>query len=174
MCEIINLVKEKGNICMNYQLETKPRFKVIGYLERFQTTNNQENFGEISRMWEMLKPNQMTTLFSYSDSAIGGLLGVSDENEHENFNYLIGTSSQIEEIENLTVIDFPEADWLLFSCEGSIPNAMMHLKGKVLKEYLPTSIFEQLKLPRIEVYPQGDMTSDVYHSELWIPVKKRE
>lgn len=159
---------------MNYQLETKPKFKVIGYLERFQTINNQENFGGISAMWRNLKPDQMTTLFSYSDGTIGGLLGVSDENQQVNFSYLIGTSSQVEEAGNLTIIDFPEADWLLFSCEGAIPDAMMSLKEKVLNGYLPTLPLEQLQLPRIEVYLQGDMTATTYLSELWIPVKKRE
>ncbi|WP_314062022.1 GyrI-like domain-containing protein [uncultured Vagococcus sp.] len=51
---------------------------------------------------------------------------------------------------------------------------MINLKKDVLLEWLPNSDYTQLSLPGLEVYFEGDMTSDSYQSELWIPIKIKE
>lgn len=172
--EILLLIKRKGGNYMNIRQEKKAGFTVSGFKQKFSTTDNSENFDAISSMWGSLTPEKMTTLLSVSDGKINGFLGISDEQGQQSFNYLIGTSTDTQNLEGLDVINFPECDWLIFDCSGSIPGgAMINLKNEVLLEWLPKSDFDQLSLPRVEVYVQGDTASDSYQSELWIPVKNK-
>ncbi|WP_251867738.1 GyrI-like domain-containing protein [Enterococcus malodoratus] len=158
---------------MNRHLQKRAAFKVLGFKNQFPVIDNKENFEEIASMWAALTPEEMSQLLSVSDGEVNGFLGVSDERGEENFNYVIGTTSKVDEQEGLDNIDFPEAEWLKFECIGPIPNAMIALKKEIIYSWLPNSEFQQLPLPRFEIYFQGDMTADSYRSELWIPVKRR-
>lgn len=153
----------------------KAAFRVIGFIEEFTAANNGENFEDIAKMWRNLTPDMMAKLLAVTDGTTNGLLGISDERGQPTFNYLIGTTSAVtQELDGLNEINFPEADWLVFNCSGPIPNAMISLKNTTLLEWFPCSEYEQLPLPRMEVYLQGDMLSNSYQSELWIPVKKKD
>ncbi|MGM0110079.1 GyrI-like domain-containing protein [Enterococcus sp. DIV0187] len=158
---------------MNRHLQKRSAFKVLGFKNQFSVIDNKENFEEIASMWAALTPEKMSQLLSVSDGEVNGFLGVSDECGEGNFNYVIGTTSKVDAQEGLDHIDFPEAEWLKFECTGPIPNAMMDLKKEIIYNWLPNSEFQQLPLPRFEIYFQGDMTADSYRSELWIPVKRR-
>ncbi|MBO0454813.1 MULTISPECIES: GyrI-like domain-containing protein [Enterococcus] len=158
---------------MNVHLQKKSAFKVVGFKKHFPVVEGKENFEEIASMWASLTPEMMGQLMTVSDGEINGFLGVSDENGQENFNYLIGTTSRIDDHEELASIDFPEAEWAKFECTGPIPHAMMQLKKEIIYSWLPNSDYDQLPLPRFEIYFQGDMTSDSYKSELWLPVRRR-
>lgn len=164
-------IKEKAAILMNQHLQKKSAFKVLGFKKQFSVIDNKENFEEIASMWAALTPEKMSQLLSVSDGEVNGFLGISDENGQEKFNYVIGTTSQADEQAEMESITFPEAEWLKFECIGPIPNAMMDLKKEMIYNWLPNSEFQQLSLPRFEIYFQGDMTSDSYQSELWVPVK---
>lgn len=159
---------------MNYKLETKEPFTVIGYHSHFPTVDKQENLTEIATKWAALTSDQMTTLFSLSDGHTTGLLGISNNQQLDYFNYSIGTTTSLTEsnIDDLTIFSFPKADWVVFTCTGSLSHAMIDLKKSIISDRLPSPTFKRLPLPQIELYPQGDMTSDNYESQLLIPIKK--
>lgn len=155
--------------------EKKAAFEVVGFAKKMSTQNQMENYVEIAAMWETLTPNMMSKLLSTSNGLINGFLGLSDEVGQELFTYLIGVTSDETDLEDVSRVSYPESDWLIFSCSGSIPGgSMINLKKEVLLEWLPNSDYTQLSLPRLEVYFEGDMTSDSYQSELWIPIKIKE
>lgn len=158
---------------MNVHLKKIPAFKVLGLKKQFQVVDGREIFQEIASMWDSLSPEIMTQIMDLSDGQVNGFIGISDERGQKYFNYVIGTTSHEEVQSGMVRIDFPEAEWLKFECTGFIPNAMMTLKKEIIYNWLPNSDYEQSALPRFEVYFQGDMTSDSYQSELWIPVKRR-
>lgn len=72
-------------------------------------------------------------------------------------------------------IPLPNCDWAVFDCYGAIPKALQDTNTKIFKEWLPDNPdYEIAGNASIEWYDcEGDMSSDDYHSAIWIPVKKK-
>lgn len=172
--ETLTINKRKGGDCMIVKKESKTAFNVTGFMKELETDSHMENYTEIARMWGDLTSENMSTLLATSNGLINGFLGVSDEKGHDIFHYLIGVTSAVTGLDGLSDIRYPDCDWLIFDCLGSIPGgAMINLKNNVLLEWLPNSDYDQLPLPRVEVYFEGDMSADSYQSELWVPIKNK-
>ena len=179
-----------GDETMNYKIEEKAAFAVGGYLKEMPKIEKNENFYEISHFWSNLTENKMNQLMSVTDGTIQGLLGISDSNkvQRESFNYLIGTSVKPRDIkmDSLDRIQFPVSDWAVVECVGAIsagvtalddkqpfePNALMKLKMQMSAPWNNNGLVENTELPRVELYPMGNMESEDYRCELWIPIKK--
>ncbi|KOS64490.1 AraC family transcriptional regulator [Lysinibacillus agricola] len=153
---------------MEFKVVQKEEFRITGLSRKYPLVNDGENFNGISEMWANLSQEQMQDILRFSNGNINGFLGVSTENKQPFFQYTIGVTTN--EQKNDLVIEIPAATWLVFTCLGVLPSAMINLKEKVLKEWLPSSKYSQANIPRIEIYSQGDMSAATYKSELWIPV----
>ena len=55
-----------------------------------------------------------------------------------------------------------------------MPKAIQDLQTRIVSEWLPVSGYEYADAPDIEVYPEGDQTSDGYKCEVWLPVSKKK
>ena len=55
---------------------------------------------------------------------------------------------------------------------GAMPDAIQNTWQRIVSEFFPTSVYQPTYEFDIEVYGEGDMDSDDYESEIWIPVKK--
>lgn len=160
---------------MSYVRENKDTFQIVGYSAIFDKVGGQENFSAIANMWKKLTPSQIERLGSLHDDKIHGLVGISDEQQgKDTFQYTIGISSTAQGIAALTKLTFPTADWLVYSCKGPIPEAMMALKKELLFRESNKCEVRSHAISRVEVYPQGDMSSSTYESELWIALEKGE
>ncbi|GLC82513.1 GyrI-like domain-containing protein [Lacrimispora brassicae] len=157
---------------MNFRIEQKEDFIVVGYKENLNTVNGGENFEQISRMWSELDNERMQKLVSKSNWSVDGFLGVSDDNGGSSFNYMIATTTDTSDSDGLALVKIPSATWSVFECVGAIPESMMEMKGMIQTEWLPNSGYRQADIPRIEVYPNGNMGSKDYRSEIWIPIQK--
>lgn len=175
---------------MNYKIQKKEAFGIVGYTQEMTKIEKNENFYEISQLWSNLTESKINQLMSVTDGTVLGLLGVSTVNKNQQnvFKYMIGASVQPQNIneESLEYIQFPKSDWAVYECIGAIsagvtaveknqllePNNLMKLKLQLSVPWSDNSVIENTELPRVEYYPLGNMEAEDYRCELWIPIKK--
>ena len=67
----------------------------------------------------------------------------------------------------------PAHQWVAFESVGSMPDAIQDVWKRIYTEWFPQSGYEHAEGPELEWYSMGDMQSDDYLSEVWIPVVKK-
>lgn len=159
----------KGVEEMNYRIETKETFRIIGISQPLQK-EIEENFSIIPKMWQDAAINgTIQKLANMMDTPPMGLLGVSACNNKEEWKYFIAVSSTntSDEFEEYIV---PASTWAIFSGAGT-NQSIQELEQRIITEWLPTSGYEYADAPDIEVYLNPDPQNAQY--EVWIPVMKK-
>ena len=159
----------KGATEMNYRIETKESFRIIGVSAPLEK-EIENNFMVVPKMWEDAAKNQtIQKLATMMDSSPKGLLGVSVCNDVEQWKYFIAVSSTkaSDEFEEYIV---PASTWAIFSGTGT-NQSIQELEQRIITEWLPTSGYEYANAPDIEVYLNPDPQNAKY--EVWIPVSKK-
>lgn len=159
----------KGVEEMNYRIETKDAFRVIGVSQPLHR-ELEKNFAVVPTMWQTAATDgTVQKLAALMDAEPMGLLGVSACGEEEDWKYFIAVSSTkpAGEFEEYTV---PAATWAVFAGEGT-NLSIQDLEQRIVTEWLPTSGYEYGNAPDIEVYLSPDPQNAKF--EVWIPVVKR-
>ncbi|WP_310603676.1 AraC family transcriptional regulator [Anaerosporobacter sp.] len=159
----------KGVEEMNYRIETKEAFHIIGVSQPLQK-EIENNFAIVPQMWQnAVVDGTIQKLAGMMDTQPMGLLGVSACNDEEQWKYFIAvsTTKSTEEFEEYTV---PAATWAIFSGSGT-NQSIQELEQRIVTEWLPTSGYEYGNAPDIEVYLNPDPQNAQY--EVWIPVRKK-
>ncbi|WP_348665257.1 AraC family transcriptional regulator [Dubosiella newyorkensis] len=159
----------KGATEMDYRIETKESFRIIGVSAPLEK-EIENNFMVVPKMWEdAAKYQTIQKLATMMDSSPKGLLGVSVCNDVEQWKYFIAVSSTkaSDEFEEYIV---PASTWAIFSGTGT-NQSIQELEQRIITEWLPTSGYEYANAPDIEVYLNPDPQNAKY--EVWIPVSKK-
>jgi len=168
---------------LEYTIEKKEAFNMIGYVDIFPCTKRNENYECIIQKWANLNDEKMQNLFPLMNGYIQAFTGVSSQIDDSHFQYTIAVSTDVVATEEFHITKIPAMNWIILPCVGAISgnqddlsfgvnsSAMVQLKNRVLGGWLDEKEFVHANYPRIEIYPQGDMTSKDYISELWIPIK---
>ncbi len=159
----------KGVEEMNYRIETKSAFRVVGVSVPLEK-EIEANFAVIPQKWQEITANKtLQQLVERMDSKPKGVLGISVCNSDEAWRYYIAVSSLKEkgEFEEYIV---PQATWAIFSGTGT-NQSIQELEKRIITEWLPTSGYEYGNAPDIEVYIHSDPQNAQY--EVWIPVVKK-
>ena len=159
----------KGVEEMNYRIETKDAFRVIGVSQPLHR-ELEKNFAVVPTMWQTAATDgTVQKLAALMDAEPMGLLGVSACGEEEDWKYFIAVSSTkpAGEFEEYTV---PAATWAVFAGEGT-NLSIQDLEQRIVTEGLRTSGYEYGNAPDIEVYLNPDPQNAKF--EVWIPVVKR-
>lgn len=167
---IVFKITIKGATEMNYKIETKESFRIIGISAPLDQ-NIENNFAIVPQMWQEASTNgTLQKLASLMNTPPMGLLGVSACNNEEQWKYYIAVSSTTptDEFEQYTI---PACTWAIFSGTGT-NQSIQDLEQRIITEWLPTSGYEYANAPDIEVYLNPDPKNAQY--EVWIPVKKRK
>ncbi len=154
---------------MNYRIETKESFRIIGVSAPLDK-EIENNFMVVPKMWQDAAENgTIQKLAGIMDTPPMGLLGVSACNDEEQWKYFIAVSSTkaSDEFEEYTV---PASAWAIFSGTGT-NQSIQELEQRIITEWLPTSGYEYANAPDIEVYLNPDPQNAQY--EVWIPVSKK-
>ncbi|WP_379318747.1 AraC family transcriptional regulator [Paenibacillus puldeungensis] len=163
----------KGDVEMNYRIEKRNSFKIIGVKEHYEI-NIKENFADVPLFWQKTAQSGMIPkICSFMDSEPKGILGVSTCMNGKDFDYYIAAASNRETPADLVEYTVPECTWAIFECVGAMPIALQNLQKRIVSEWLPTSGYEYANAPDIEVYFEGDQQADDYHCEVWLPVVKK-
>lgn len=162
-------VTVKGAEEMNYRIETKEAFRIVGVSVPLHK-DIEQNFAVIPQKWQQIaEDGTLQRLAGMMDAPPMGVLGVSTCNDAEPWRYYIAVSSRqpTGDLEEYTV---PAATWAVFAGEGTNAS-IQELERRIVTEWLPTSGYEYGSAPDVEVY----LTPDPEHAkyEVWIPVVKR-
>lgn len=159
----------KGAEEMNYRIETKDSFRIVGVSVPLHK-DIEQNFMVIPSKWQEITENgTLQKLIGMMDTPPMGVLGVSLCNDSEAWRYFIAvsTSKSSDGFEEYTV---PAAVWAVFPGEGT-NESIQELERRIVTEWLPTSGYEYGKGPDVEVYISPDPQNAKY--EVWIPVVKK-
>ncbi len=160
----------KGVEEMNYRIETKEAFRIVGVSVPLEK-EIEKNFAVIPSKWQEISLNgTLQTLAQMMNQEPMGVLGISTCNEEEPWRYYIAVSTSLEagDYEEYTV---PAATWAIFPGEGT-NQSIQELERRIVTEWLPTSGYEYGNAPDIEVYLNPDPQNARY--EVWIPVTKKQ
>ena len=167
-----------GGSTMKYRIEKMGELEVIVKKKNFscdlETSNRQlpEFWGECwtdKTMLELFERNPKEGIFG--DALLG--LCLSEIPQANEFVYAIGMMYDGGPVaEELSVEKIPAHTWAVFECVGPIPEAFQKMQHTVYSEFFPSSEYQPCSGLDIQVYPTGDMQSDKYVCQLWIPIEK--
>lgn len=181
----IHITIQGGNE-MNFTIEKKPAFAVIGYERKF---GFEHSYQEIPAFWDEISAGKVQPLMKKGkaeteeekailENHIGDYGVCVDDGIAEGaFCYFIAGEYQGGKIpEGMQLYEFPEMDWAVFPCQGPLPGALQSVNTKIFQEWLPNNPKYEIAVPaNIEWYsPEGMPDADDYRSAIWIPVKKRK
>ena len=165
----------KGGNTMEYKIIEKEAFTVLEKVEH-HTVAGAQNLNTIPEFWgRAAKEGVIDTLLSYASDK-GLLLGTCYGNGHtdsEEFDYGIAVECSPEAAapEGYRVNTIPARKWVVAECTGAMPDAIQKLWHELCAEFFPTSGYKPTYEMDIEAYPDGDMTSPDYKSQIWIPIE---
>lgn len=159
----------KGVEELNYRIETKPAFRIVGKSYPLNKEIEQ-NFLEVPQMWQNAVMNgTIEKITDIMNSQPQGVLGVSVCNDNEEWKYYIAVSSTADIDTSLEEYIIPGCMWAIFS-GGGTGKSIQELEKRIVTEWLPTSGYEFTEGPDIEVYFNPDPNNTQY--EVWIPIRK--
>lgn len=163
----------KGVAAMNYRIEERAGFTVVGVKE-FMTTVNGENFKKIPQMWCDLPKETFHVIGGLSDREPTGVMGICADMHDDGFDYWIAAATTKPCPEGLSSLEIPASTWAIFESVGPMPGAIQEVWGRIFGEWFPASDYEHAHAPEIEWYSDGDTNAPDYKSEVWIPVVKKQ
>ena len=159
----------KGVEELNYRIETKPAFRIVGKSYPLNKEIEQ-NFLEVPQMWQnAVMDGTIKKIIALMNSQPQGVLGVSACNDNEKWKYYIAVSSTADIDTSLEEYIVPGCMWAIFP-GGGTGKSIQELEKRIVTEWLPTSGYEFTEGPDIEVYFNPDPNNAQY--EVWIPIKK--
>ncbi|MDG5471245.1 AraC family transcriptional regulator [Jeotgalibacillus sp. ET6] len=168
----------KGGNEMNYRIEEKEAFRIVGIKKRVPIIFSGVN-PHIASMWESLDGEAINQLKSLSNTAPFGLLSASTNfsegrmEEKGELDHYIGAATTEACPENLTQLEVPSGSWAVFEAIGPFPDTLQDVWGRIYSEWFPSSTYQQIAGPEILWNEDKDLTSQTFKSEIWIPVQKK-
>lgn len=166
----------RGEAEMNYRIETKEAFRIVGVkLQCPWTPEKQEGFTEVPKFWtEHGTKGTIPKLCKLMNQEPMGVLGVSvgDWQSAGSFDYYIAVSSSQPVPEEMFVYEVPAITWAIFECKGPMPAAIQSMQQRIMTEWFPNSGYQYADAPDIEQYTDGDQSSEDYICYIWVPVQK--
>lgn len=163
----------KGGYTMDYKIEEKEAFTVIGVSHMFPYENAVQ---EVPKFWEdFFKTGK--------NQFICGMYGINMDQEMKGnqFEYMIADQyiPETEVPEGFITKVIPKHTWAVFPCVGPTAKVMQEINQKIFTEWLPNcKNYEIAEGYNIEMYtdasqyPNG-VQDERYYCEIWIPVKKK-
>ena len=168
----------KGGNEMNYRIEEKEAFRIVGIKKRVPIIFNGVN-PEISAMWKSLDGEIINKLKELSNVEPIGLLSASTNfsegrmEEKGELDHYIGVATNNECLSDLAELRVAASTWAVFEAVGPFPETLQNVWGRIYSEWFPSSNYEIAEGPEILWNENKNITSLNFKSEIWIPVIKR-
>ncbi len=168
----------KGGNEMNYRIEEKETFNIIGIKKRVPIVFSGVN-PEIDSMWRSLNEEIIAKMKELSNVEPSGLISASVNfsegrmEEKGELDHYIGVATTKECPEDLAELEVKASTWAVFEAVGVFPDALQNVWGRIYSEWFPASNYEQAEGPEILWNEHKDVTSPTFKSEIWIPVLKK-
>lgn len=153
---------------MKYRIETISKTSVIGVQKEYITGQKaQEN---IFKFWmEFEAAGHKDQLKLQSNRHLDGLLGVFTPKANGKMHYLIGVTNE-EAQNNWQQVDLAEGRYLVFDAKGPVPESIKRAMQTINRDILHTLDYELRNAPFFELYKSGDVNSEAYVTEIWLPI----
>ncbi|MED4026393.1 AraC family transcriptional regulator [Priestia megaterium] len=168
----------KGGNEMNYRIEEKEAFHIVGIKERVPIIFHGVN-PKIAAMWESLNDETVRKLKELSNVIPLGLLSASLNfsegrmEERGQLDHYIGVATTKDCPNHLVQLEVPAGTWAVFEAVGPFPETLQDVWGRIYSEWFPSSNYEQVEGPEILWNEHKNVTSPTFKSEIWIPVLKK-
>jgi len=168
----------KGGNEMNYRIEEKEAFHIVGIKERVPIIFHGVN-PKIAAMWESLNDETVRKLKELSNVTPLGLLSASLNfsegrmEEKGQLDHYIGVATTKDCPNHLVQLEVPAGTWAVFEAVGPFPETLQDVWGRIYSEWFPSSNYEQVEGPEILWNEHKNVTSPTFKSEIWIPVLKK-
>lgn len=168
----------RGGISMEFKIEKKEKFNVVGVSKRVPIQFRGENQA-IIELAQSITEQQRKEMHQLADLYPYQVLNVSydfDDGYLEEKGYLthmIGFATTKENpFDDLEQLTIEESLWAIFPNQGPFPATLQDTYAKIYAEWLPSSDYEVRDLPGISFTRLDDPADQVY-SEIWMPVRKK-
>lgn len=170
----------KGGISMEFRIEEKPAFNLVGVSKRvpmqFEGVNN-----EIVKLAMSITDEQREIMHSLQNIEPREIVNASydaDANflkEEGDLTHLIGvlTTENIVS-DKLDKVPVKAGTWAVFPNEGPFPSTLQNTMAKVYSEWLPSSDYQLINVPSFSFTKMDKNKKDYAYSEVWIPVRKKQ
>lgn len=168
----------RGGNEMNYRIEQKEAFNIVGIMKRVPIIFGGEN-PEITAMWKSLTMGKIDQLKKLSNVEPKGMIQVSTNfsegrmEEKGELDQYIGVATTKESHENFSKFEVPALTWAVFDSIGPFPSTLQETWGRIYSEWFPSSGYQVIEGPEILSIKNKDLTSPSVKSEIWIPVSKK-
>ena len=160
-------IKLEGGTTMDYKIVKKDDFKVVVKTKIFSHENCTT---DVPVFWNEYFSKGL-------DEKVCGMIGICIQEKAgcKEFKYGIGcVDKDVKEIPvDFEVLEIPAYTWAIFKCMGPMPSAIQDMWKKVYSEWLPQAEYELISDYDIELYTEGNLQSQDYLSEIWIPVREK-
>lgn len=165
-------IQLKGGFMMDYRIEEKPAFRVIG-------CSKQIPYNEGMRLCPAFWDEHMAS--GRSKVVMGEYAICFDEDrEGKSFKYMIADAYAPEKDQpGFEAVTLPASAWAVFPCVGPMPQVLQETTGRIFSEWLPENKdYEIAAGISVEYYtdpmdyPKGTK-DEKYYCEVWIPVKRK-
>ena len=163
---------------MNYRIEEKEPFRIIGIQKRVPIVFNGVN-EEIASMWKSLDSQSIETLKSLSNIEPTGIISASTNfsegrmEEKGELDHYIGVTTTKDCPKQFKQLEVAASTWAIFEAVGPFPDALQNVWGRIYSEWFPSSNYELAEGPEILWNESKDVSSPNFRSEIWIPVFKK-
>jgi AraC family transcriptional regulator len=173
------IITVKGGINMEFRIENKPAFNLVGVIKRvpmqFEGINN-----EIVKLAESITDEQREEMHSLQNIEPYEIVNASYEadanflKEEGYLTHLIGVLTTKNEVSDLLEKVPVEANtWAVFPNEGPFPSVLQETYAKIYSEWLPSSGYEVIKAPAFSFTKMDKNKENYAYSEVWTPVRKK-
>ncbi|PGM96936.1 AraC family transcriptional regulator [Bacillus cereus] len=168
----------QGGNEMNYRIEEKGPFQIIGIQKRVPIVFNGVN-EEIASMWKSLDSQSIDILKSLSNIEPTGIISASTNfsegrmEEKGELDHYIGVATTKAYPEQFTQLEVLASTWAIFEAVGPFPDALQNVWGRIYSEWFPSSNYELAEGPEILWNESKDVSSPNFRSEIWVPVLKK-
>lgn len=161
-----------GGSMMEYRIEKKKAFKVMGISRDFSYENANT---DVPQFWN-------EAYVQAEEKPVLGIYGVcfDEEMAGNKFRYMIADDYDAEQAEKkkLDIHEIKEHTWAIFPCRGPMPLPLQEVNRRIFSEWLPASNYEIAEGYNIEYYSNPadfklGMEDPEYYAEMWIPVKDK-
>lgn len=170
----------KGEKSMDYKIVKKEAFKLVGKSIEVSMENG-ENIKMIPTFWNKAYEEgwcQKLSDMSEDEIMTGACImpQCDCDNKKQTFTYAISTiiKSDSEIDKEFEVWDVESHNWAIFECLGAMPHAITDTFHRIFSEWFPATGFEHADAPELEVYFKGDLSSEEYKSQIWVPIIKKD
>ncbi len=163
---------------MDFRIESHPAMKLTGLPMRTGIERGRAQT-EIANFWTRMSGTEAVRKLQRSIPAGSriGLAGVCADMEplSQTFTYLIAIETPADRSglpDGCVDVTVAAARWAIFEAIGAVPWGIQKTFAEIYGAWFVSSGYEHADGPELEVYPPGDVTSDDYRCEVWIPVVK--